>query len=309
MRNKPDFSKEKLRLKLPVPFKYQGPKDKEVRIVTDVEITKMAAPEIARIKGSLSSVREEKTSYATAMKEIIENSVSAYYDINGEEVLSATLSVLNQLLPLNSADKVWRFATLLTRGTSLMTTAYKCPVTGASNLFDLDPEEDVPEDIESDRSFMEDYTEFYEEKVIKDAALFDGFTATLKKLIALDFIDEEGEVVSTFEMSKMLVGWTSMKSYMKNVKDGKRSKNAETWIVFDNIKTINDFTEEETARILKHNGHDRVMRIDSSDWRNLLRKMDEYGVKNGGHSYQCLHCEDTHEDIFDMTNFFDFLKS
>jgi len=308
MRNKPDFSKETMRIKLPIPFKYKGPKDKEENLIIEAEITKMAAPEIARIKGALAALSDEKLSYATAIKEIIDNSVTNYYNIGGEEITSATLVVLNQLIPVASADKAWRFAALLTRGTSLLPTAYKCPETNQSILFNLDPEEEVPEDIEKDRAFMEDYMDFYKEKAIKDPDLYDGFSVDFKKPVKLESIDEDGEIIDIFGMESMFVSWPAMRSFLKNMKDAKRSKNAETWILFENIKRINEFTEEETQRILKHNGHDKVMRIDPSDWRSVLKKLDEFGVMNGEHEYSCVHCGGTHEDTFDMTNFFDFLK-
>lgn len=309
MRSRPDLSRDSLKIKLPNPFFFKGGKVPEERKITDVLVKRLTAPEITRMKASIgraSSGDNPQASYLTATKELIESSVEDFLDENGMPVNSAVIPVITSQMPLASAEKVFRFGLLLTRESSLFTTSYKCQDCGETTMFDLDPDQDIGDDIEPNRVAMEDYFDYYSEEVNTSGEY--TFTVKLDKPILLTGkIDDESEETE-FELLEMEMTWPTLGTALKITKDPKRAKHLDTYMIFEHIIRINDFDEETTKQIIKKNGHDKVMSLRMVDWNKIEANLDKYGIELD-HKFTCVHCGFENEVPFDQTNFFDFLKS
>lgn len=301
----PDFSLPELTITLPIPFWYRDLRTKEEIKVDKAVVRRMTAPDLSRFKSAVARNTDESSSYVVAIKEFLENCIEDFIGADGEKVKGASLPILVGRLPFPSAEKIFRYGVMLTRESSLFKTFYKCYDCGDTTLFDLDPTEDIPDDIERDRLIQQNYMEFYSEKAMKGDER--TFIVILDNPVDIQGYDEDDNLIDD-QMTVMEVEWPTLGTYLKVVKDSRKAKDSDTWVIFENLVRINDYPEEVTKKIKKNSGYDTVMKIRNRDWSKVINELDRYGIEID-HSYDCIHCGYTNEVRFDETNFFDFLKS
>lgn len=308
---KPDFTQDTLKIKLPNPFAVRvtvGEGDKVEKLVTHAQIRRMTAPELTRLKNAVSNTTDDRLSFLLVMKEMLELAVEEFFYHDKETLDSMSIELACMELPFESADKIMQFATMLTRESSMFSTAYQCEDCNAVNEFNLDPDSPVPKDVEKGRQFMQDYMDFYYEKVNKAGEL--SFTHELKRPHKVRMIVEkdDGDEESEIEIRKLDISYPKLKTYLKIAKDSKKSPVIDTWVIYEHIDRINDLTEEETKSVKELNGHDKLMKIHRLDWSEISKKAAEFGIEPK-HKFQCSNCGSEQTPAFDRTNFFDFLKS
>lgn len=324
MRQKPDFSAETLVVPLPQAFYYKGPADQKPHIVTAAKIRRLYAPDLSKVGKSINDIRAmggSSMNFVLASKDILDYSVVEFYNSAKEVVTSGSIPLLVGRLPLTGAYKLVLFTIMLVRETSYMPTAYKCSQArcGKTTIFDLDPEIEVPKNIERERTFMEDFMDFYKER--PDKRHSKTFEYKFQSPYAVEGLEldepeeptEEGKTPpapkdTSVKMYRWSVQWPCLQDYVVALTDQKRQNDVELWVVYDNIRTINDFTEEQTEELKQKNGFDRIMRMKATDMRGIVEAMNQFGL-DIDHYWDCVHCGTRNHSPFDFTNFYESLTN
>lgn len=292
-----DFSQETMKIRLLCPFVHKDHKTGDDLLIDSVVIKRLYAPDITRLKGELSTKGQDVNGFMLGSKEMTE----AYIDhflANGKEVTSASNSALIMRMPFLNVFKINMFGMMLTRETSLVSTAYKCDTCKKTTIFNLDPSHPIPEDVEEERELMEDFLKFYREIANRDAK--PGIEVDLKDS-PVRIEDLEGNPLDIF---KLEIRWQTVGDYVRSSGDRKRADNIELWTIFDCITRINDLTEEETKRIKDRNGCDKIMRFKVALYEKILSDLNQYVVEVD-HQFICKHCGAENNQPFDYSNFFE----
>lgn len=295
-----DFSVETMKIRLICPFYYTDIKTNERILVDSVVIKRLYAPDISRLKGEFTKADQDVNGFMLSSKSMTE----AYIDhfLSGkEEVTSATNSALIMRMPFSNVFKINMFGMMLTRETSLVTTAYKCETCKKTTIFDLDPTKDIPDDVEEERDLMEDFLKFYSENWNKNAET--GIEVDLKRYP----VKIEGLEGNEEEIYRMFIRWPTVGDYVRSSGDKKRAEDIELWTVFDCITEINDYTEEDTKKLKNKNGCEAVMKFKASVYDDILTRLAQFNVEVD-HMFTCKHCGAENYQPFDFSNFFEFRR-
>lgn len=290
-----DFLSETIDIELPLPFTYEKSR------ITSVRLKKLYAPDISKLKSAISAIPDtvpERLRYMMYAREMSLAGVECFIDDNGADVKNFSPKFLVDKCPTQNTYKMMLFVTMLTAEKSLVTTSYKCSSCGKFSIFDLDPSQEVPKDIEEERGFMEDIISFMKEKINKTG--HETFEYTLASPIIL----QSDKPVSIFKLS---FKYPSMEDYIKCLRDIKRKDLVDLWVLFDNLERINDISIPDTSNIKDKYGFDKIFRMKNVDAQGLVDKLNEFGVYIQ-HEHTCKICGYKNTNAFDMTNFFDFLR-
>ncbi len=308
---KVNLSDSTLRVSLPQPILYTQAGQKTPIVIKEAVLRRMTAVDLSPIRASLmQSDRTVDNAFAVFVrvgKDIINQSVTAYVASSGEEVTAASVSLLTSMLPFNSAYKLMLWAVLFTRESSLIPTAYKCPECKATTIFDLDPEVPVPKNIEKERAFMEDFFSFVTERTDKKGQV--EFMYQVQAPYSIDGLEEDADgKLKPEKIYSFTLRWPTLGNYLKVLQDSKKQRDPETWVLYESITRINEFSEDDTKALKGRNGFERIMAMKMADLHGLRKAQDQFGVTIT-HSFTCSDCGAETPTPFDFTNFFDYLMS
>lgn len=315
--NRPNFSEETLVLPIPKPYYFKSPRSKEETLVKAVKIRRLYGPDLTKVRSSLQAMRASgyvsgSLSFLPLCKAVLDVAVEAALDKSNNE-LNDHIPLIIAGMPPQSAYKVLLYVIMLTKETSLVATAYKCRECGKSTLFDLDPDVPVPPQVEKDRAFMEDFLDFLSERVDRKASR--NFVYKVKhpykieNLPAPDDLEEGKTWPEDLTIYRMKVNFPGINSYIKALRDENRAQDAEMWVLYENLVSVNDLSEEETAKLKSINGFEKILRMRIDDLRGLTEQLNDSGV-DINHVWDCVHCGNhSDREPFDLTNFFESLTS
>jgi DNA-directed RNA polymerase subunit RPC12/RpoP len=234
-------------------------------------------------------------------KEISHSCVECFIDEKGEDITTVSNKLLVEKCTPQNTYKIMLFATMLTVEKSLVTTSYKCSSCGKFTLFDLDPSQEIPKNIEQERWYMQDFLSYIKEKINKTGS--DTFEHVLRSPVILKNDKNDSSVT----IYRMTFTYPTIEDYTKCLKDTKRKDAVDLWVLFDNLERINDFSIPDTQNIKDKYGFDKIFRLKTVELQDIVDRLNEYGVMQN-HSYTCRTCGSVETVPFDMTNFFDFLR-
>jgi len=172
-----DFSAEFIHfpLSLAVHFKLESTGEKFV--FTHVTLKRMYNPDMARFHAQAARIPRNNESFNVMLGNLImEHSIHSFHTSEGGEEFSkaSNLLIIPYVHPVNSV-KIMYWWSMLQKGTSLLTTAYKCGACGRGNINSLDPAHPVPDDMlkhEPERGYMQDFLDFIEKQSCHTKELF-----------------------------------------------------------------------------------------------------------------------------------------
>jgi hypothetical protein len=307
-----DFTKENLKVDLPKPFYYKGPRDKEEVLIDSVVLKRLFATEISLIKSKLSKRSAPvEARFLYSAKDWLESGIAGFY-AGDTEVRGTPVPALLKKMPNANLFKLFVFSLMLTRGSSYISTHYKCsdPDCGKVTHFNLDPENEIPDEIESDRYLMQDFMDYYKEHVDNLGLRDFEFTPKSSKLVLYhDVTDAEGKITrEPMSVNKLRFNFPTVGGYLSALGDSSKAPQVELWAFYSAIVGINDLDEAETRKLKETNNFNDIFRLSPSDYSAMLEAGSKFGVEID-HSYECPFCGEVIEVPFDMTNFFDSLTS
>lgn len=311
--DKVDFSQDAIIIRLVNPIFYIDPKKKEQIIIDAVEIVRLNTPQINSFKTRLTQITNKlgSLSYMIPFFQILcKIGVQRFYS----EQIPVPIPVTDKdqvvdMLPFESAYKVGLFILMHLRETSYIAGSYKCQKCGNTNLFDIDPQSAIVGDIDQGRGFMLNYMDYCTEVENTDKKQY--FSHTLSKPVLIDVPKDpkaytyewEKAEVDTFKFS-----YPTIKIYAGLATDNERAISSDFYALYESLVEVGDFDRPTTHKIKLKNTINKIFNFKNTEFKDILKSYQEFKFSNE-FFYDCLHCGETNEDIFDMTNFFEYLKS
>ena len=309
--DKVDFSQDAIIVRLVNPIFYIDPKKKEQIVIDSVEIVRLNTPQINTFKTRLTQIASKigSLSYMIPFFQILcKVGIQRFYS-EQMPVIITDKDQVTDMLPFESAYKVGLFILMHLRETSYLTGSYRCKKCGKTNMFDIDPQSEMPADVDAGRSFMLDYLDYCNETVNVTKKQY--FTHTISKPVIIDVpkdpkaanIEWEKAEVDTFKFT-----YPTIKIYSTLATDNERAISSDFYALYESLIEIADFDKPTTHKIKLKNTINKIFNFKNKEFNEILKSYQEFKFINE-FFYDCLHCGETNEDSFDMTNFFEYLKS
>lgn len=307
---KVDFSKDQLIINLINPIFYIDPKKREQIVLDAVEIQRMNTPQLNSFKTKVAQVSAKlgSLSFMIPFFQILcKVGVVRFYSERVPVQVHDKDQVVD-MLPFESAYKVGIYIMMHLRETSFLAGSYKCKKCGKTNIFDIDPESAIPDDDPS-RSHMLDYLDYVSE--VKNIEKKQSFTYTLTKPVQIDV--PKDVKAANFEWEKVEIDtfkftYPTIKIYSDIAQNQDRAVSSDFYALYDSLIEIGDYDRTITHKIKLKNTINKIFNFKNTEFKKILDAYQEFKFINEFY-YDCLHCGETNEDNFDMTNFFEFLKS
>ena len=123
-----------------------------------------------------------------------------------------------------------------------------------------------------------------------------------KDVKAANFEWEKVEI-DTFKFT-----YPTIKIYSDIAQNQDRAVSSDFYALYDSLIEIGDYDRTITHKIKLKNTINKIFNFKNTEFKKILDAYQEFKFINEFY-YDCLHCGETNEDNFDMTNFFEFLKS
>jgi hypothetical protein len=314
---RPDFSATNIVITLPQRVKIVNPKTQEVSNIVKVKLQRVLAPGLSRIKKTLSTIPKamESSSYYIYVQALLKESISEFLNEDDEPVKVSSPEYPINKMTITSAYKAMIYSVMHLKEASFTTTAYKCVRCEGTNMFDIDPTQPIPEDVEPGRRLMEDYLDFTTE--VADPAGLDSFIHTVikdkPKIKVKDSSgsSEPGERIGfgkEEEVSIIEFRYPTLGDFIDASKKVDSELTADLLALFYSIKVINNYSEEETKIIKQFNHPKNVMAFRREDIAAMDKEVSRFGITNT-HFFECEFCGKENHQPFDMTNFFEYLRN
>jgi hypothetical protein len=309
--NKVDFSQEQLIIKLVNPIFYVDPKKKEMVVIDSVEIQRLNTPQLNRLKTKVAQI-VNKSSTLSFMIPYIQNlckiSVVRFYS-EGMPVVVYDREQLVDNISFESAYKIGLFSLMHIRETSHVTGSYKCKKCKKTNIFDIDPEAKIEDELEIGRGVQLDFLDFCEEAINEDKEQY--VTYKLSKPIILEVpADPKAQQYDWInaEIDVLKFTYPTIKTYAEIASNEDRAPASDFYAVYDHLVEIADYDRVVTQKIKLKNTINKIFNFKNKEFNGILDQIQNYYFTNNL-KYDCLHCGEENATNFDMTNFFDYLKS
>lgn len=309
---RPDFSEPTITVTLPQKVIFTDPKTKNKIKVASVELQRLLAPALSRLKKALASIPKsmEQSTYYFYMYNMLKETCKSFFDDDGNELKVQKEYVLNKM-PVGSGFKLLLYSVMLLKEASFTTTAYRCQRCNKTNLFDLDPTQPVPDEIEPGRRFMEDLLDFCTETYdLEDKETFIvTLTKNKPKIKVADKVSDvkvaynREEAIEIIEFEYPTIGNMYLASQQVD-----SDLTVDMLALYYSIRTINNYTQKETQELKKFNSPSNVLNFHIDDFSVINTELSKYGV-DVNHFFECEFCGYHNDEPFDFTNFFAFQRN
>jgi DNA-directed RNA polymerase subunit RPC12/RpoP len=308
---KVDFSQEQVLIKLPNPIFYVDPKKREQAIIDTVEISRLNTPQLNSFKAKMNQVTAKMGSLSFMIpffQILCKTGIVRFYS-DSMPIAVHDKDQVTDLLPFESAYKVALFILMHLRETSHLAGSYRCKKCSGTNMFDIDPEIDIPSDVEPGRGYQFDYLEFCTEVTNHEKNQY--FTHKLSKPVSIDVPkDPKAQTIEWIraEVDFLKFSYPTIKTYSDIAQNPDRALSSDYYALYEVLVEIADFDRLATSKIKLKNTVNKIFNFKNKEFNEILKTYQEFSFTNE-FFYDCLRCGATNEDVFDMTNFFESLKS
>lgn len=308
--NKVDFSQESIIVGLVNPIFYIDPKNRNMVVIDAVEISRMNTPQINRFKTSVDKINKQSSTTSFIIPfvmELCKTVITKFYSERIPQVINARESLIEQM-SFESAYKVGMFGLMHLRETSSVTTSYKCSRCKKTNIFDIQ-NTDSQEIPEPGRGFQLDFLDYCKEDINIDKEQF--IEHRLSKPIKIEVPSDPKDTTSEWilaDVDFLKFTYPTIKTYVDIASNPDRVAAADFYAMYDHLVELADFDRQTTHRIKLKNTINRVFNFKNSEFSAIMEKQQKYKFYSE-FSYDCTLCGEHNETAFDMTNFFESLKS
>jgi hypothetical protein len=309
--DKADFSQEQLILKLLNPVFYIDPKKREQIVIDSVEIQRLNTPQLNRFKTKVSQILNKSTT-SSFMIPYVQNLckiaiVRFYSEGMPVQVVDREQTIDN--ISFQSCYKIALFALMHVRETSSVSGSYKCNSCKKTNIFDISNDTKIDGELEAGRGFQLDFLDYCSESIDIDKKQYIEYTLT--KPIIIEVPEDPKDIGSKWmmaEVSHFKFTYPTIKTYSDISSNDDRAPAADYYAIYEHLVGISDFDRVATQRIKLKNTINSIFNFKNKEFSNILEKVQEH-MFTSDFNYDCLHCGEKNHTSFDMTNFFEYLKS
>ncbi len=293
---------------LACPFKVKH-LDKEVEL-TSMILRRLKNTDLGELSASLKNSSISSSAFLYLGLNISRIVIDGFEDKEGVRTNISLDKCITNMPAVNLFDVVFQSFNL-TRGTSLIACSYKFKCKH-SNIFDLNPLEPVPSDVEPNRGFKRDSSAWFTSK--KGSLKSLECTIKLDEPFTIKGIPAKNE--ETGESKPTNLEMTEFKFYRPTVgnmedifADEDMAKDPDLWSVYMNIFSINGLPQTDTSELKKLNGNgsEGILSFSPKYRKRITEKLNDVGVQFNEESIDCLICGKNHTVPPDFTNFLDFL--
>lgn len=234
-----------------------------------------------------------------------------FFDESGNEVTGIPISYLHNVMPASNATIIALKAFNFTRGHAYLSCSYKLSCEHVS-VFDLNPFEPVPANIENNRGYKRNSDEWLTilSADINKNTFSINFSIPYEAAGVPEIDPDTGaKVPNTIQVHRMLIGIPTVADYVKVFDDPTMSADPDLWICYQNIRSINDLPEAESLQIRNANGNgdNGILAFPPRYRAQMVQGLSLAGVEFNMDRVECLECGKVEFTNPDMTNFLDFL--
>lgn len=309
--NDVDFSSDLVMVRLVNPIFYTHPKTRVNHVIDVVEISRMNTPQLNSFKTKINQIAAKlgSLSFMVPFFHLLCRSAVVRFYEDGLPVQVHDRDQVVDLLPFESSYKVALFILMHLRETGYVTGSYKCGKCLKTNIFDIDPSLDIPGDIEIGRGYQFNYLDFCIETYNIEKEQF--FTYRLSKPVVIEIPEQTGDKEIKWvsaEVDFFKFSYPTIKTYSEIAQNPDRALSSDYYALYESIVEIADFDRQNTQKIKLKNTINKIFNFKNKEFNQILSTYQKYLFDNR-FSYSCLHCGHENETVFDMTNFFESLKS
>lgn len=308
--NKVDFSQENIIVGLINPIFYIDPKNRNQIVIDAVEIARMNTPQINRFKTSVDKINKQMgttTFIIPFVLELCKTIITKFYSEKIPQVINIKDTLIEQM-PFESAYKIAMFGLMHLRETSSVTTSYKCNKCKKTNIFDIQNSnnQEMPE---PGRGYQLDYLDYCKEEVNIEKQQFieHRLSKPIKIEVPADLKDLNGEWILA-DVDFLKFTFPTIKTYVDISSNPDRVAASDFYAMYDHLIEIADFDRQTTHKIKLKNTINRIFNFKNSEFNAIMEKQQKYKFYSD-FNYECTVCGENNEAVFDMTNFFESLKS
>lgn len=308
---KVDLSNDLIIVKLTNPIFYINPRKRDQIIIDSVELQRMNTPQLNSFKVKLSQLSSKVGNLSLMIpffQILCKTTVVRFYS-EGVPVEVHDKDQVVDMLPFESAYKVGLYAVMHLRETSHLAASYKCPVCQNTNIFDIDPNTGLNESLEIGRGLTYDYLDFCTE--VANVEKIQYFTYTLTKPVSIAVPkDVKAQIFEwqNVDMDTFKFSFPTIKIYSDIASNPERANSADFYALYESLVEIGDFDRQVTQKIKLKNTINKIFNFKNKEFEKILQEYQQFKFTNE-FFYECLHCGETVETQYDMTNFFEYLKS